>query len=850
MLNKISKILSGMVVCALVALPNDLKASDCGCADTPSGYNYTKGTAYNPEVISPVVKNYDCSGNAPVYTPEPVAYQTPVQPQRFSRPAPQRVEYVAKVPNREARLKPLSDYEVSNRGYRTATVQKVRKPAPKKANPEFLMSSRSERQRVFENAEDKPCRDGSIFGGGPCKSKDKNGSIFGGGPCKNCSKNGSIFGGGSCKTCAKKGSILESGPCKTCSKNGSIFGGGSCKNCKKPCASCQKPKACPCQQPAPQPLPCACKQPSPVPCTCKQPAPLPAPQPLPCACKQTSPVPCACEQPVVQPAPRPTCVKKYELQEVVRDCSAFAPFSLEWVDFRIIRGDERSFSRNLGNYRFRIFGCRRNAKNAILNEGRLMEKDMNFNEIFTDMVSDCYKIVSTQKCIDENTVLPEYVLTAEITDYAMDLCDEYNWDEARMSGNRNGTSEISVTWRLMDASKTNVLWKGETKGYAELQEGDQNGEMVLVQRAFADAADNLRYMPGFEDQLAVRVDKSELEQQRRILMEAQRASGICEVKVVEDSGVVSTGFGAREAWIEVTQTPMPVVIPVKEVKTPEVEVAIVTPEPQPEVIVKTAVIAPEPIVETPKPEPVVAGALYEADKICIVERVDIEGVETPCMIRNSVVSITNAQGLKGAGLLISDQFIMTSADLIDRSHNKYTINTINGKELSAKAFRVNPRRNTALLVLSDKIEYTPLALANELPAVGKGSYTALGLNSFTESNSQDNISTVSSYRYAEDGTAEIMTGSYAQGVSMGAVLVDEKCRVAGIAHHRKLNTADLFLPMETAMKSLGVEICGKAFPEIKPEPKPQPKAWRKPVSVYIDNPTAKTPEAMPAKLRK
>ena len=50
------------------------------------------------------------------------------------------------------------------------------------------------------------------------------------------------------------------------------------------------------------------------------------------------------------------------------------------------------------------------------------------------------------------------------------------------------------------------------------------------------------------------------------------------------------------------------------------------------------------------------------------------------------------------------------------------------------------------------------------------------------------------------------------------------------------------------MRSLGVEICGKAFP--KAAPKPEQKVWRKPVSSYIDNPVAKTPEAMPAKNRK
>ena len=531
-----------------------------------------------------------------------------------------------------------------------------------------------------------------------------------------------------------------------------------------------------------------------------------------------------------KPAPKPTCVKKYEVQEVVRKCEDFAPFSMEWVDFRINRdGESKTYSRNLGSYKFRIFGCRRSSKSAILNEGRILEKDMNFNKIFSDEVSDCYKIVSTQRCIDENTPLPEYVLTAEITDYFMNVCDQYNWNDARMGNLQKGSSEMTVTWRLMDASKTNVLWKGESKGYADLEEGEQNGELILIQRAFADAADNLRYLPGFEDQLAVRVSPEEMEQQRKMLMEMQKASGICDVKIVEDSGSVSSGFGIADTWVEVREVKTPKAEPIVEVKTPEVEVEVIAPQ-------------PEVIVPAPEPQPVAAAAIYEADKLCIVERLDYEDATTEggCKVKNSVVSINNARGDKGAGLLISEQFVLTSNKLVDRENNQYTVRFANGKAIEAKAFRANPHRDTALLVLSENAEYTPLALATELPAVAKGKYFAMGQNVFdANSDVMKNSSQVTSYRYTEDGIAEIMTGDFVQGTTVGGILVDEKCRVAGVSHRGDSN---LFLPIDTAIRSLGVAVCGKAIPEVKPE--------KKPVAAYIDNPKAKAPEQMPKKARK
>lgn len=877
MLKRFLKVLFWAVTINGLAISVSLaSAANCGCPENPSDCGCAP--KYQQGVVRAEVKNYDCSAPVPAYVqPSAPVYQAPA-PQApvavRTRQAPEKVYHMNCVDEpKETRLAPLGNEEIARRGKVETVNEQYRfanTSAPAKVEPAYAMSSRSARQQVFEN-EGEPCRDGSIFGGGPCKSKDKNGSIFGGGPCKSCTKNGSIFGGG---------------PCKNCTKDGSIFPGGPCKNCKKPC---QRRQCAPCRQQVKQP----------------------------------------CVQTVA--APKPECIKKYELQEVERSCKDFAPLSMEWVDFRITRGDAQTYSRNLGKYRFRIFGCRRNAKNAILNEGRIVEKDMNFIEIFSDMVSDCYTIVNTQQCVDENTVLPEYVLTAEITDYFMNVCDEYNWDEARMENSRKGSSEMTVTWRLMDASKTNVLWKGESKGYAEVEDSEYNGEMILIQRAFADAADNLRYLPGFEDQLAVRVSPEEMQNQRKALMEMQRASGICQFKIVEDYGSVSSGYGMEEGWIEIKDTPAPLPTPepIVAVRTPDVEMPIITPSPivelknpvvtensgfaekgmyapavvedsgfsetalvSPEPVMATpivtensgfaeagvispavvedsgftemTVVSPEPVMTTPvvtensgfaesgiaSPAPVAAGAIYEADKLCIVERADYEnmGAETVGQTKNSVVAVTNANGKKGAGLLIAEQIVMTSADLVNRENNSYSVVTSDGKTIKAKAFRVNPRRNTALLVLSENAGYAPLALTMELPPVGKGSYIAPAPAAKGDMSYLNNTGKVTSYRYTPDGTAEIVIETFEPKATIGTALIDDKGRVAGLAHRSQDPSTDLFLPLETAMRSLGVEICGKAFPEVTP--KPAEKVWRKPVAAFIDNSVAKAPEAMPAKARK
>lgn len=566
-----------------------------------------------------------------------------------------------------------------------------------------------------------------------------------------------------------------------------------------------------------------------------------------------------------------------------------------------------------------------------MNEGRILEKDMSFIEIFDDMVSDCYKVVKTPNdlCLRADSPLPEYVLTAEITDYYMNLCDEYNWDEAKKEDKRIGSSEMTVVWRLMDLTKTNVLWKGKSVGYGEVEDGEYNGEIVLIERAFADAVDNLRNLPGFEDQLSKRLSPEELQRQRNALIDMQRQMDPVkcqfseEIKVMEDSGSVSSGYGMNEGWINVPEAKMvdgqvvensgsassgfgaaesgnvtelqmvdgqivensgsvssgsgaaegSNVTELQLIDGQIVETSGASASGYgmaeggnvTEIITTGGVVTEDSgvvsdgaamyEVEAVEPLPSDMSAMIESDSLCIREQPDYDnmGPENVYKVRTAVVSVANAKGKKGAGLLISEQFVMTSADLVDRSNNSYALETINGKKLKARAFRINPKKNTALLVLDKPTQYTPLSLNLELPAVNKDNFMTLGLLNFTEGEGEGYLETggkVSGYRYDEDGTSQIVIDTFVQSATIGGVLIDEKGRITGMAHTSRpiKDGPDLFLPIETAMKSLGVGICGKEFPQ--PKPKPQ-KSWRqKSVAPLIENTVQKAPEAMDVKERK
>ena len=737
-------------------------------------------------------------------------------------------------------------------------------------------------------------------------------------------------------------------------------------------------------------------------------------------------------------------------QTIHHRCGDFAPLQLEWVDFRIKKGRDRTYSRRLGNYRFRIFGCRRDQRHAVLNEGRIIQKDMEFIRIFEDKVSDCYNIVKIPNdvCLSGvNKPLPEYVLTAEITDYFMNLCDEYDWKDAEKANLRTGSAQMTVTWRLMDLSKSNVLWKGESNGYSEVPDGEYNAEMILIERAFADAVDNLRQLPGFEDQLAVRQTPEDLEAQKQALIamermndpvkcqyqpEIKQAQTLCplqensgtaadgqmctaqtepellsicpadnpdcsgsieelggsagngqyaqdnqtlildqpaqdysdtevavaEVIPVEESGdTIDMGgsLNAREAEIadaaakaenrtvqfdefgnaielsggaEDSGTP-PDFCPLDADGNPQCGEQITveegnyeeeyacedgnfcepsmfeflheedrscSPSPVPFLHKENRGCEPsifddlfgtkpscaleeeqeimiEDFIEQPycQPEsdlyieesggfeesgnfveedggvidfggavetdgqswtaldipPEETQDMIERNQLCVVNRGPYDKLtpENIYKVRASVVGVTNANGMKGAGLLISDQFVLTSADLIVKD-------------------------NTALILLDEKTQFTPLSLNLELPEIGTGGYMALGLLEDSEGGEGylDNNGKVSGYRYSDEKGAEIIVDTFVQTVTVGGALIDEHGTINGMSHAGKKfeDGPDLFIPITTAINSVGLEICGQENKAPK-----VPMAVIKPVSTAIDGFTgSKEPKPMDKKGRK
>lgn len=878
-----------------------------------------------------------------------------------------------------------------------------------------------------------------------------------------------------------------------------------------------------------------------------------SPELLPCMCDGTESTlgifDCMCEPMKKKPVRRISYIKdERPMQTLIIDDEqrdaylylhqrrdSFAPVKLEFVDFRIKKGRKYDeFDTKLGNYRFRIFGCRRESKNVFLNKGRAMQKDMHFFDIFFEQMNDYYPVVvdkSNPYYLESDRIeTPEYIVTAEITDYFMNICDEFDWNNVKQNKLRSGTSEMTVTWRVMNLTRDEVYCKGVTTGYGQISEGEPNGETLLVERAFEDALNKLPEVGCFNSTVSQRVRPDELARQLTVLKDIERrnqtfkdqyetelkgvsllqncASGVATdaglrdksifehmgingngrfvrgriesgrfvedaagtvvgyfdekgnfvetsgskitgryengkfiedshgtivghyengkfiedgyIAIEESSGIYSdgrspieretlviadgiderhgikgsgyfikghydekgnfvedskgtvighyengkfvedssgfsvrgryvdgrfvedpkgtvvghfdsrgrfvedssgvkvvgryvdgrfiedssgnvighfdekgyfiedryiqesAGYSVRESAIDstggvngtgnVTERSVSYrerlahngrtagLVLDQECRAIEINDANCTVVKNVE---ENVTIADDYWIDVPlnttdvltiENRNMAEQAFANANnRFCIKNQAPYESLNPYNLykIRASVVAVENARGKKGAGLIIADNLILTSADLMVKDNNNFNIQTINGKHLKATALRVNPNKNIAILLLDQPTQFTPLPLSLQLPEVNRDILLTLGMLDLDKEGEGyiDNEGKVIGYRWSEERGAEIIVDTFVQSVALGGALIDKNGNIVGIAHESKKleDSPDLFIPIETALKSVGMEICGREFSQKKPA---AIKTYETPLADAIDNSGNKAPKVMKGSERK
>jgi len=154
-----------------------------------------------------------------------------------------------------------------------------------------------------------------------------------------------------------------------------------------------------------------------------------------------------------------------------------------------------------------------------LNEGRAMRRDMKFDNVFFEEMNELFPVIVRKDNpyfpysigAERPDLLPGYVITAEIKDLFVNVCDQYDWRTRNYSQLRSGSAEIQVLWRVMTPFNRKLYWEDVTRGYAEIQTPIRDGEVRLVEKAFADALVRIIGMPGFLQTMRNVPDPQELQ---------------------------------------------------------------------------------------------------------------------------------------------------------------------------------------------------------------------------------------------------------------------------------------------------------------------------------------------------
>lgn len=201
-----------------------------------------------------------------------------------------------------------------------------------------------------------------------------------------------------------------------------------------------------------------------------------------------------CERTHVEPAPL--------LASAAAQGEDLSPIQLDRIVFNLERGQQ------IGTYRdnnFKLCGQTMMTQPIHWAAGKVTVRDEEMMDSFYRALKSAhYDVVGDPDALFGNygdgQRSPEYLVGGRVDFIALDVCDEVTWG-GRLKGIQSGLSRVEVTWQVFSPLEEKVVLETRTSGSAELIDGVPNGEVALIMRGFAVAAQNLAADPRFHDVL-------------------------------------------------------------------------------------------------------------------------------------------------------------------------------------------------------------------------------------------------------------------------------------------------------------------------------------------------------------
>jgi len=185
-------------------------------------------------------------------------------------------------------------------------------------------------------------------------------------------------------------------------------------------------------------------------------------------------------------------VKQVQSVEI-GDAGELAPIGFDRVGVKIKRGTP------IGTYEpgpIAFTECYGAGGNIFWNQGRVLAKNLEFADLFfEEMKGANFNVVGSPDKLfrreTEEKVDAAYLMGGQIEKIAMDACQGKDFWTGRPLFTAKGKGAVTVKWQVFSLLDRKVVFETTTEGAATVSQGAPDGELVIIQQAFANAVRNL-----------------------------------------------------------------------------------------------------------------------------------------------------------------------------------------------------------------------------------------------------------------------------------------------------------------------------------------------------------------------
>ena len=177
----------------------------------------------------------------------------------------------------------------------------------------------------------------------------------------------------------------------------------------------------------------------------------------------------------------------------IPDRRLLATIKFDRIGFKIKRGEA------IGSYTPSLSvlnDCYGYGGNIFWNQGRILGRNIEFSDTFFQAMKDAnFNIIGDPDKMfaqaSDNARSADFLVGGQIEEIKMNVCDQKDLWTGLPRLTQKGKGAVKIRWQVFSVFERKVVFETVTEGATTLANGVSNGELLIIQDAFAAAAENL-----------------------------------------------------------------------------------------------------------------------------------------------------------------------------------------------------------------------------------------------------------------------------------------------------------------------------------------------------------------------